>query len=283
MSATIKRVIKKGFNSLGLEVLNLKAVEDLNNLKHSNWTEIEELKREVDRLNYTFCKFTFANKHQLGILGLAIADNIDSRSKAQLAQDLFVLDYLKGKRNGFFIEFGATDGHNLSNTFLLEKEYGWSGILAEPAKSWHEKLHSNRECIIDHRCVWSKSDEILAFNETNERELSTIDLFVNGDWHADKRKDKKTYNVQTISLNDLLSTYKAPSEIDYLSVDTEGSEYEILSTFDFSNYNIKIITVEHNFTRIRKDLYKLLTSKGFKRVFETISQFDDWYVNESLF
>src|SRR6185312_8246310 len=283
MPDTLKRLIRKGFNSLGLDILNLKAVENLNNLQLTNQAKIEELKIEVDRLNYIFSKFTFANKHQLEILGLPNCSNDGSSSNAQLAQDLFVLDYLKQKRNGFFIEFGATDGQYLSNTFLLEKEYGWTGILAEPARSWHERLHKNRECVIEHRCVWSKSDEVLTFNETSEGELSTVDLFVNSDWHASKRNEKSIYKVETISLDKLLSEYNAPSEIDYLSVDTEGSEYEILSAFDFSKYKIKIITVEHNFTRIREDLYGLLTANGFKRVFETISQFDDWYINESLF
>lgn len=280
---TLKRLIRRGFNSFGLDILNLKAVENLNNLQLSNHRKIEELKIEIDRLNYTFSEFTFANQHQLEILGLANYHNSSSGSKAQLSQDLFVLDYLKRKRNGYFLEFGATDGHYLSNTFLLEKEFGWNGILAEPGRSWHVKLHENRNCIIDHRCVWSKSDEVLNFNETSEGELSTIDLFVGSDWHAGKRNEKNIYKVETISLNKLLSEHNAPFEIDYLSVDTEGSEYEILSAFDFSKYKIKIITVEHNFTRIREDLYRLLTANGFKRVFETISQFDDWYINESLF
>lgn len=282
MADTLRKLIKKGFNSFGFDVLNLRAVEKLNNLQVSNQAKIEELKLEVDRLNYSVSKFTFGNKKQLEILSLN-NKNCGSISNAQLAQDLFVLDYLKQKRNGFFVEFGATDGQYLSNTFLLEKEFGWTGILAEPAKAWRDRLHKNRDCIIDHRCVWSKSDEVLTFNETREGELSTVDLFVDADWHAGKRNEKTIYKVETISLNNLLSEYNAPFEIDYLSIDTEGSEFEILNAFDFSKYRIKIITVEHNFTPARQDLNKLLTSNGFKRVFETISQFDDWYINESLF
>src|SRR5436189_1252600 len=54
------------------------------------------------------------------------------RSHAQLFQDLFVLETVKEKRDGFFVEFGATNGVDLSNTALLERDYGWKGILAEP-------------------------------------------------------------------------------------------------------------------------------------------------------
>ena len=55
------------------------------------------------------------------------------RSRSQLRQDIFVLCTLDFKRNGFFVEFGATNGVDLSNSYLLETEFNWTGILAEPA------------------------------------------------------------------------------------------------------------------------------------------------------
>ena len=72
----------------------------------------------------------------------------------------------------------------------------------------------------------------------------------------------------------------APKEIDYLSIDTEGSELEILNAFDFSRYDTSIITVEHNYTENRKKIHSLLSRNGYERVFEQYSQFDDWYVKK---
>jgi FkbM family methyltransferase len=236
------------------------------------------LQQEVDRLTYRSSNYTFANPQQLEIMGMADVLENGTKSNAQLAQDLFVVDQLKGKREGFFVEFGATDGHHLSNTLLLEKEYGWKGILAEPAKVWQEQLTQNRHCTIDQRCVWSVSGETIIFHETAEAELSTADRFLDADWHLQKRGERRSYPVQTVSLNDLLDEHNAPEEIDYLSVDTEGSEYDILSAFNFSKYRVNIITVEHNYTAQREDLFKLLTGNGYKRIFESLSQFDDWYV-----
>ena len=71
-------------------------------------------------------------------------------SKSQLKQDLFVLLQTNFKHNGFFVEFGATNGIDFSNTHLLEKEFGWSGILAEPAKVWHRELQSEAtaKCLV---------------------------------------------------------------------------------------------------------------------------------------
>ena len=88
--------------------------------------------------------------------------------------------------------------------------------------------------------------------------------------------------VNTISLIALLKKYNAPKEIDYLSVDTEGSELDILSAFDFNEYRFNCITIEHNFTENREKLKFLLEQNGYKRVFEHLSKWDDWYIAESL-
>ena len=91
-------------------------------------------------------------------------------------------------------------------------------------------------------------------------------------------KKRKEYTVKTVSLNDLLERYKAPHEIDYLSIDTEGTELEILGTFDFSKYSFSLITIEHNYSSDREGQFKLLSSNGYKRILENVSLIDDWYV-----
>lgn len=202
--------------------------------------------------------------------------NYRTTSKSQLHQDLFVLMYLDFKVNGYFVEFGATNGVYLSNTWLLEKEFGWTGILAEPATIWHDELKCNRRSIIEKRCIWSISDENLIFREAHS--ISSLEGFGEEDQLSKLRKRGKQYEVKTISLTDMLQQNNAPEIIDYLSIDTEGSEYEILKTFDFKRYKIRVITVEHNFTSIRDKIYELLIKKGYKRLHPEISLFDDWYV-----
>ena len=204
-----------------------------------------------------------------------------SSSKSQLRQDLFVLSHLNFKTKGYFVEFGATNGYDLSNTYLMEKEFGWSGILAEPASVWHTDLRANRKCNIETKCLWKDSNSILSFNEVAVSELSTISSYSDSDSHKQVRKKGKSYKVNTISLNDLLKKYNAPKHIDYLSIDTEGSEYEILSNFDFSQNTFEVITCEHNYTPSRERLHLLLTKQGYRRVFEDLSLFDDWYVKQN--
>ena len=201
-----------------------------------------------------------------------------ANSKSQLRQDLFVVTALRGLRNGYFVEFGATNGVLLSNTYLLETEYQWKGILSEPALMWQSDLQLNRHCAIDFRCVWSASGEILEFNEAQIGELSTINRFSGNDRHALSRELGKKYPVDTVSLVDLLRQHEAPRHIDYLSIDTEGSEFEILRDFDFEEYSFGVITVEHNFGEQREEILSLLTRNGYVRVFEDLSLFDDWYL-----
>ena len=205
-------------------------------------------------------------------------------SKAQLKQDIFVLDQLQLKEDGYFVEFGATNGILNSNTWLLENHFNWTGILAEPSIYWHDQLHKNRSCHIDTACIWTESNQSVLFNEVDPNvthyanELSTIDVFSGCDTHADVRSFGKKYPVSTLSLLDLLKKYSAPQQIDYLSIDTEGSELEILQAFDFNQYTIKIITCEHNYTPAREHIHDFLEKKGYVRKLEQFSAWDDWYI-----
>ena len=208
--------------------------------------------------------------------------NGGENSRSQFKQDVFALMVNKFKEDGYFVEFGATNGFDISNTYILEKQFGWRGVLVEPAKMWQENLIKNRDCNIEFDCVWHTSGELLDFDMVKEGELSTLSIFSNSDEHAKARQEKITYVVNTISLIDLLKKYNAPKEIDYLSVDTEGSELDILSAFDFNEYRFNCITIEHNFTENREKLKFLLAQNGYKRVFKHLSKWDDWYIPESL-
>lgn len=200
------------------------------------------------------------------------------RSRSQFFQDLWVLFELGERRDGFFVEFGAADGVHFSNSLLLEAELGWAGIVAEPARGWHAALHQNRRCHIDTRCVWSRTGETLMFNEPAIALHATIDAFSDHDNLADTRAEGQRYEVETVSLNDLLTHWNAPTRIDYLSLDTEGSELAILEGFDFDRWDVRCISVEHNHTPQRTQLRELLTGKGYINRFPTLSNVDDWYI-----
>jgi FkbM family methyltransferase len=199
-------------------------------------------------------------------------------SKSQLGQDLLALIASGTGKPGFFVEFGSADGVALSNSFLLEKELGWAGILCEPSRSWHEDLKRNRSCIVDTRCVYSRTGEQISFSENYIGELSGITEFTGDDHHGLLDRTTTSYQVETISLLDLLRHHDAPKHIEFLSVDTEGSEFEILNAFDFSQYTFGAICVEHNYLENRPKVKQLLLANGYRQVHPGLSDFDDWFV-----
>jgi FkbM family methyltransferase len=238
------------------------------NIFKKNNIIISDIKLLKEKLNSLEKKHSELRELFAGVIG----------SKSQYLQDLFVLNETSSKEGGFFVDFGATNGVEGSNSFLLEQIYGWSGILAEPAKCWHESLYKNRKAKIDKRCVWAKSGEQIEFHEAEIAVLSSVKNCCDSDHHSKLRSAGYSYNVETISLNDLLVEHNAPKIIDYLSIDTEGSEYIILQNFDFSQFDIRIITVEHNFSVDRENIYNLLSKNGYVRKYDWISECDDWYV-----
>ena len=263
-------VIKKIFQKFGIGILRFRDLEELRRKS----CELENLKRLTDLQNFLHSTFL-----PLPLISRAI--NEFPKSKSQLQQDIFALIVSDFKSGGYFVEFGATDGIMLSNTYSLEKEFGWNGILAEPARGWKLDLQRNRNAIIETRCVWSASGDEILFNETKVGELSTVDSLSLSDMHYENRKEGLKYKVETISLLDLLIVHQSPKHIDFLSIDTEGSEFEILNAFDFGSFTFGFICCEHNYTSNRERVFNLLTSKGYIRIFSSYSKFDDWYIHSS--
>jgi FkbM family methyltransferase len=208
--------------------------------------------------------------------------NIESK-KSQFNQDLFVLCSLNFKHKGFFVEAGACDGIMNSNSFLLEKKFDWQGILVEPVKSFHDALFMNRSCHIETSVVYNESGLNLDFSEANEKDLSTLTRFQNSDNLSYRRDNSKNVILNSISLIDLLKKYNAPRIIDYLSLDTEGSEFDILQSFDFNQYKFRVITIEHNNEPQKQEkIFHLLTKQGYSRVYKELSKVDDWYLSKNL-
>ena len=158
-----------------------------------------------------------------------IMDKIEYKS--QYGQDKWIIEEIfPNKTGGYFVELAAGDGVFLSNTYTLEKYFNWNGICIEPNSYSFDVLQKNRKCICDNNVIMEDDFEI-DFVEyemvTNyEHLLSTVLGTSNSNFPIKNTKKRKT-----ISLNTLLDKYNAPYEIDYISLDVEGSEIYILQDF----------------------------------------------------
>lgn len=260
--------------------------------------EVTMLRSEVELLQHQLALALQRNAQGLSPLGLTAMNDIGQAgpndtgkpddveantarlrraSTSQLGQDLWVLERCGHKRSGFFVEFGAADGVLLSNSWLLETHMGWSGICAEPNPKFFERLQRNRRCQVTDACIGATTGEAIEFLLAEEYGGMVSDM--SRDHHAQRRQayyaeTSNRVRLVTESLDDLLRRLNAPREIDYLSIDTEGSELAILSAFPFDRWNIRLLTVEHNFSADRERIHELLSAHGYER---TEAQWDDWY------
>ncbi|MEO7100694.1 MAG: FkbM family methyltransferase [Luteolibacter sp.] len=124
------------------------------------------------------------------------------------------------------------DGITLSNTYLLEKQFDWTDIVAEPNPVHWEAIRENRHCLVSRECVTERSGESVAFLVAANSEYSRMESVVPDDSHEKegRRGDVRRILVQTLSLNDLLEHAGTPADPDFLLIDTEGSELLILKS-----------------------------------------------------
>lgn len=174
---------------------------------------------------------------------------------SQLGQDLWVMLQTGFKEHGYFVEIGAANGIEISNTYALEKFLSWKGICVEPVNQV-DQLRRNRSCIVDDSCVWGASGEKIDFVPRG--------LFGGIDSERDKGREGKAVQLETTSLEDLLEKHDAPRSIDYMSIDTEGTELEIISSCDLNKYDISLLSIEHNGRR--KEMGAYLNKYGYSRI-----------------
>lgn len=202
---------------------------------------------------------------------------MQQNAKSQLGQDIQVLhEIYKGKKNGYFVEIGAYDGIEYSNTYLMEKDYGWKGLLIECNVRWFPSIYEHRDCVFMPYAAYNEDNKILEFYDTGHG-LSGL---VETNKHVYQEECPKII-VLTKKLTTMLDNARAPNFIEFLSIDTEGSEYEILLHHDFDKYLFGYICVEHNFIEeSRVKIRALLESKGYVLFRE--NRVDDDYIHKSL-
>ena len=183
-------------------------------------------------------------------------------------QDLLIAELLNKKREGFFIDVGANDGVTISNTMFLEKELGWHGVAIEPIPSVFEKLCANRSCDLVQGCItpvagtqsfleMTGCPNMLSTLSANRKGLIARRMKNNAQRH---KSNIKEINVQCYTFNQIAERSQR-TVIDFLSLDTEGGELDILKSINYSNYHIKTISVENNY--FDRSVRKFLESKGF--------------------
>lgn len=192
---------------------------------------------------------------------------------SQSGQDKWIAESVfPGVNDGFFLDIGCGDGYTYSNSRALE-ELGWQGIAVDPfPTNW-----ARRSCVLARNVLSAKGDQVVPFRVAGM--LGGIDEQIRL-WR--KQVDAHpVVHLTTTTVESLLKEHRAPRFLHYVSIDTEGSEYEILTAFPFNEYRVGAFTIEHNFEATkRQSICRLLEHHGYRRVASV--QMDDWYLEERL-
>lgn len=173
-------------------------------------------------------------------------------------------------RGGFFVDVGAHDGVVHSNTLLLERDYEWRGVCIEPQSGPFQQLTASRRAACVQTAVLNADGEALLLHD---------------------RIAAGGAPVSCLRLASVLDLVDVSGTIDYLSVDVEGSELEVIASHDFERWPVNLITIEHNLyangPAHKNSIFKELTALGFERVREDVvapgyGPYEDWFLNAAL-
>ena len=172
---------------------------------------------------------------------------------------------------------------------MLENSLGWTGALCEPSPQWHIQLKKNRpNSKILTKCIWNTSNQKLDFFVSEAGELSTLDDFKLNEIDSkpgnveERIKKGEIVEVETISLDDVIEENFKGKSPSYISIDTEGSEFEILNAFNLKKYRPVVFTIEHNYTKDESAIDKIMKINDYGRVFRKLTAFDAWYVRNDI-
>jgi Methyltransferase FkbM domain len=185
---------------------------------------------------------------------------------SQVRQDFIVSNLLSGKRNGYFVDLASNDAIRISNTYALERDFGWMGICIEPNPIYWSSLSYRSNCHVVGAVVGERrmQEVVFKFNTAKGPQSGIVGPNFDNN-NGNNNKDNTALNSKeekhrsTVTLVEVLERFDAPNMIDYLSLDIEGAEYFVMNQFPFDIYRFNILTVE----RPSPQLEQLLQQNGY--------------------
>jgi len=168
---------------------------------------------------------------------------------SQYGEDVLLWKFFQQKREGFYVDIGAYDGVGFSNTYFFEA-IGWDGILVEPVPQFYQSCLTTRP----HSRV---INAVVSNGETREIQFSIAEggngvgtlSFAGEDKKQLERIEReggtvRATTLQSCSLNEILADHEG--SIDFVSIDVEGKEMEVLRGFDLIKFRPRVVIVEDN-------------------------------------
>ena len=199
---------------------------------------------------------------------------INRKQYSQWGEDLFIEDYFKNKNKGTYLDIGCFHPFMYSNTCLLHKK-GWSGVnidINQTSIDLFNIVRPNDTNIC--AAISGKKKEFKVYLDDPFSPVNTIDKKFYESLKKSFFKNKKILTVHSKTIQEVLDIGKIKSVIDFINIDAEGLDFEILQLIDFNRYKVKLVSVEtHNVDGSESEYFdsikKFLEKKNysiFKRV-----------------
>ena len=249
-------------------------------------------KNDID-CNITLNKIEQSEKkmpvpNKLKKFGKKIVSSLNFKNKnlldsySQYGQDAYCFNkYFSNQETGTFLEIGADDGIDKSNTFFYEKK-GWKGLCVEPSPKRFELLRINRNCVCENYAIseeegemefmdisgWGKglSGLVNEYEETHKKRIE-------GELKNPGNKGHEVVLVNTVPLSKVLNKHLF-SHIDFCSIDVEGGELSVIKSIDFNQCTFGVMIIENNYGDNSVELY--LNSVGYIK--KESLKIDDLYI-----
>ena len=244
-----------------------------------NTEEKNYLNNEIESVEFFYTK----SKHD-DIISIIKKKNIN-KYYGQFLEDKIIEEYFDDDYIGGCIDIGSIDGINMNNTKYFEDK-GWYNLCVEPNPDFFKDLKNNRKNVIDF-AISNFNEDLIDFtavsfddNQQNELSISSLNIdnrlverFVKAGCNLKYRNIK----VSVRTLDYCIENYYKCEKIDFINIDTEGTELEVLKGFDINRWQPKLIVVENNFNDIEIENYL----KSFGYIKDKRLEVNDFYIKNN--
>ena len=167
------------------------------------------------------------------------------QSYGQFGEDRILREIFGEGSHGYCVEIGAYDGRTGSASYPFERQ-GWSCLLVEPIPALVQRIREQRACTVVNCAVSNQEGEATFFVAEQAEEMSTLDLTPDRrEWITQVGGAVKEITVRTTTLDSLLAEAAFP-EIQFITIDVEGHELEVLEGFTLEAHRPRIVIIEDN-------------------------------------
>ena len=183
---------------------------------------------------------------------------------------LLALLYASNNTTGSFVELGALNGVNLSNTIMLERCWGWRGLLVEANPLSYEELErSGRTAHKEHAavCEAGSGNMTIALSRKHHEISGFLSSYVNGSMKRFSRyvNLSDTAQVPCARLDVLMKRADMPARVNFLSLDVEGAEFDVISTVDPARFDVVLVELDRRDNDKDQKVRARLTGAGLVR------------------